>query len=275
MPATEWGWHISPDELRDWIVEDTPHWIVVNKPGCVVCHPSKRGPWSSLIGACREYAELDRLHMPFRLDRETSGVVLFAKDAETGRVLQRAVQARQVRKTYYAIVTGELHDSIEVDAPIGQHPQSAIRLRRAVVPEGQQARTVFHPLATAGGFTICRVQPATGRLHQIRVHAAHLGHPLVGDKIYGPNELIYLRFLESGQAGWMTEELGLSRQALHCRDIDFRPMSAWPDGLHFEAPIPEDMLRFCRARMGLEMSEVVGQSADKTSTFVITDVIRS
>jgi len=98
MPCREWGWEITPEELRGWILYEDERLLVVNKPGLVVCHPSKHGPWSSLIGACREYLSLERLHMPSRLDRETSGVVVFARDAEAGSLLQRAMQNRKVHK---------------------------------------------------------------------------------------------------------------------------------------------------------------------------------
>src|SRR5690242_5498089 len=119
MPATEWGWLIAPEELRSWILEETADLLVLNKPAHAVCHPSRYGPWSSLIGACREYLGDAVLRMPFRLDRETSGVLLFARDHETGSRLQRAVQARRFRKTYHAILTGELRERAVVTGAIG------------------------------------------------------------------------------------------------------------------------------------------------------------
>src|SRR5271163_1899560 len=133
MPATEWGWLITPEEIKRWIFLETADIFVVNKPPFVVCHPSKRGPWSSLIGACREYYDLPRLHMPSRLDRETSGVVVFAKNVETASRLQRAIAARQVEKVYRAILHGELHEPAVVEQPIGRDAVSEYRTRQAVV----------------------------------------------------------------------------------------------------------------------------------------------
>ena len=123
MPATEWGWLITPDELESWILRNDSRFLVFNKPGSIVCHPSKHGPWSSLIGAAREYLGVERLHMPSRLDRETSGVVIFAKSAEWGSRLQKAVQLRALDKTYLAILEGELAEPRIVDQPLGKDPR--------------------------------------------------------------------------------------------------------------------------------------------------------
>ena len=108
MPAEDWGWRITPDELRAWIVEECDGVVILNKPAGVVCHPSKKGPWSSLAGAYREYFGVEKVHMPFRLDRETSGVMIVTGVEECGRRLQRAVQKGAYRKTYLAVLMGEL-----------------------------------------------------------------------------------------------------------------------------------------------------------------------
>src|SRR5258708_39034869 len=104
MPATDRGWMITPEELQSWIIHDTADLLVVNKPALVVCHPSKQGPWSSLIGACRDYLGLERLHMPSRLDRATSGVAVFATNRATASRLQKAPQHPRTRKDYWAIL---------------------------------------------------------------------------------------------------------------------------------------------------------------------------
>lgn len=251
MPATDWGWEITRGELAEWILDRTTEWLVVNKPGHVVCHPSKHGPWSSLIGACREYLEVERLHMPFRLDRETSGVVVMAIDPQIGKQMQRAVQNRRVHKRYLAVLHGDLGEPVETEGPIGRHPNSQLTIRRAVIPEGQEARTRFVPVAMGGGYTLARVEPATGRLHQIRVHAAHIGHPVAGDKIYGPDERLYLEFVKQGFTERLAAELPLRRQALHCFEAAFLPAGMWPNGLRFRAPVPDDMTTFCRDAMGI------------------------
>ena len=234
---------IEPAELRSWIVHEDEELLVINKPGSVVCHPSKQGPWSSLIGACREYTGLATLHMPSRLDRETSGVVLFAKTHALGSQLQRAIQARRVRKRYLAILHGRLAGSVLVDQPIGPRPGAVVVMEQTVRADGAAARTEFRPLAATEHFTLAEVEPQTGRMHQIRVHARWLGHSIVGDKIYGPDPALFLEFIEQGFTPALARELLLERQALHAASIryDVDPPAA------FEAPLAPDLVNFCQA----------------------------
>ncbi len=246
MPRTDWGWQITAEELSAWILQEDDEVLVVNKPGLVVCHPSKHGPWSSLIGACREYLGAETLHMPSRLDRETSGVVMFARTRELGSRLQKAVQARQVRKSYVAILEGTLREPARVDQPIGRALDSRVYLRQGVRADGQAARTFFEPLEWRGGYTLARVTTETGRLHQIRVHAAWLGHAVAGDKLYGPDEGLFLEFIEHGFTARLQAALPLERQALHADlmrfELEDRPME-------FRAPLAADMAEFWR-RLG-------------------------
>jgi 23S rRNA pseudouridine1911/1915/1917 synthase len=243
VPATEWGWLITPEELASWILVDDERLLVVNKPPFVVCHPSKQGPWSSLIGACREYAGLERLHMPSRLDRETSGVVVFAKDRELGSRLQTAIAARRVRKTYLAVVHGLMTERVLVDQPIGRDGTSVVRLRQWVRENGDAAQTEFIPICGSPSYTLLEVHPRTGRLHQIRVHASWLGHPVVGDKLYGPDEGIFLEFIEHGWTPAMAERLPLPRQALHASRIEFDLGGGV--AMSFDAPLTPDLQAFC------------------------------
>ncbi|MCS7026153.1 MAG: RluA family pseudouridine synthase [Bryobacteraceae bacterium] len=230
---------IEPTDLRSWILHEDKNLLVVNKPPGIVCHPSKHGPWSSLIGACREYLQVDRLHLPTRLDRETSGVVLLVKTPELASRLQGAMERRTVRKIYYAILRGALQQPVEVNQPIGMHPHSAVVTRRAVVACGQPAVTKFEPLAANEEFTLVRVLPFTGRIHQIRVHAEWLGHPVVGDKMYGVPDEVFLEFLRAGITPELLNRLALPRQALHCAQMEFTS-----EGLRFRAPFPEDLKHF-------------------------------
>ncbi|MBL8177301.1 MAG: RluA family pseudouridine synthase [Bryobacterales bacterium] len=237
MPRTGWGWQVSPDELRSWILHEDERLLVVNKPGLVVCHPSKHGPWSSLIGACREYLGVERLHMPSRLDRETSGVVVLAKDAQAGSLLQRAIEHRKIRKVYHAVLCGELHHAATVDAPIAKALDSTVWMKQAVVDGGQPARTGFTPLSTSDGFTLARIQPHTGRMHQIRVHAASIGHPVAGDKIYGPDEQLFLEFLQHGWTPHLQAVLRFDRQMLHASEWESMEERL---PLRFHAPLPAE-----------------------------------
>lgn len=236
---------IAPDEVRRWIVYEDDRLLVVGKPGDVVCHPSKAGPWSSLVGATREYTGLPTMHLVFRLDRETSGIVVLAKDARMASRLQTAMQERKVGKAYFAILTGNLPAEIKVNQPLGDDVNSPVFVKSAVRADGQSAVTLFTPVtrAAAGTFTLVRVVTETGRKHQIRAHAQWLGHTIVGDKIYGPDARCYLEFIDSGWTPALAEKLLLPRQALHCAEIDLR--TAGIDHV-FTAPMPADLQEFCR-----------------------------
>ena len=233
---------VSPEELRSWVVHEDERLFVVNKPGDVVCHPSKHGPWSSLVGASRELLGLGTIHLVFRLDRETSGVVVMAKEPRMASRLQTAMQDRKVAKAYVAILTGEVREAVRVDQPLGDDTASPVFMKSAVRPDGQASVTCFEPVSTGGGFTLARVTTETGRKHQIRAHAQWLGHSLVGDKIYGPDARLYLDFIDGGWTPALERRLLLARQALHCAQIDLRP-AGMPSV--FAAPLPADMAAFC------------------------------
>lgn len=236
---------ITSGELRAWVRHEDERLLVIDKPGDVVCHPSKAGPWSSLVGAVRTEFGLAAAHLIFRLDRETSGVVVFAKDAATASRLQKAMQRRQVKKKYLAILTGELREAVTVDQPLGDDEAGPVFVKSMVRADGQAAVTHFEPLAAAHGFTLARVILETGRKHQIRAHAQWLGHSVVGDKIYGPDARLFLEFIATGWTPALAEKLLLSRQALHCTEIDLQ-LAGEPQV--FRAPLPADLTAFCAER---------------------------
>jgi len=247
MPSTEWGWLVTPEELRGWILFEDERVLVVNKPGAVVCHPSKHGPWSSLVGAAREYTGLDVLHMPSRLDRETSGVVVFAKERGLGSQLQRAIQNRRVRKTYTAILCGLLPAPVVVDQPLGPVEGAAVWMRQGVRADGAASVTEFEPLEWRGGYTLARVRPRTGRLHQIRAHAQFLGMAVAGDKVYGPDERLFLEFREKGFTQEMREVLRIERQALHASEVAYETST---ETLVWAAPLAGDLVEFLTGLAG-------------------------
>ncbi len=258
MPATSDGFQITREELAAWVLRDDADVLVVNKPALVVCHPSKAGPWSSLVGACREFTGLARLHLVFRLDRETSGVVVLAKHPALASRLQTAVQERRVAKRYLAILEGALEGEHEVDAPIGPDLTSVVVAKRRAGPgpEARPALTRFRALASGGGRTVVEANPVTGRTHQIRAHAEWLGRRVVGDKIYGPSPQCFLDFIETGWTEALARRLALPRQALHCARVRF----ALADGaMEFRAPPPEDLVEFARARMGVDLPAVAAE----------------
>lgn len=250
MPATDWGWLVTPEELEDWILQNDDHVVLVNKPALLVCHPSKQGPWSSLAGACREYLQSDRSHLVSRLDRETSGIVLFAKHRLKARHLQMALEQRKVAKTYIAILEGELDKETLVDAPLGPDTQSIVRAKNTVRHDGkrQEAQTLYTPLFSNGRYTLVKVDPITGRKHQIRAHALHIGHPIVGDKLYGPDEGLFLDFIEDGWTEKMAQVLPINRHALHAYRMVF-DIETGPET--YIAPLTQDLAAFCRENLGL------------------------
>ncbi len=239
MPRVDWGWLIHPDELRSWILFQDDDLIALNKPAHVLCHPSKHGPWSSLAGAAREFFDLDKVHLPSRLDRETSGIVVIARHEKAASWVQQAMARREVHKIYHAILFGQLTQPVTADQPIGSDPGAEVVTRRVTVPQGgQPAVTRFEPVAVGERLTLVRVYPETGRRHQIRVHARAIGHPVVGDKVYALDERLFLDFLANGWTEEMQQRLWLSRHALHCSQ-----WSVWKDPrteYAFSCPLPAD-----------------------------------
>lgn len=248
---------VDPAEVKAWVLHEDERLLVIDKPGWLVVHPSKNGPWSSLAGAVRESFAVDKVRMMYRLDRETSGVIIFAKDEATGSRLQKAIGKGLLGKAYVTVLEGELREPIDVDRPLGPDPTSTVTVRQRVEPAGtpgtQTAHTVFFPLVAAGGFTLAGVRLLTGRKHQIRAHAESIGHRVVGDKLYGPDESLYLEFAEKGWTERHSALLALTRQALHCAAMDLRP--ARLDHI-FRAPWPADLARFTERRMGMRREQV-------------------
>ena len=161
--------------------------VVIDKPVGLVVHPGS-GNWSgTLLNALLHHAsvfrELPRAGIVHRLDKDTSGLLVVAKTLEAQTDLVRQLQARSVKRHYYALVHGEPSPSGEVNAPIGRHPVQ--RTKMAVVPGGREALTRYRVVERFARATLVECELATGRTHQIRVHMAHIGHPLVGDATYG------------------------------------------------------------------------------------------
>lgn len=217
--------------------------LVVDKPAGLVCHSASRPQQDSLAQWLRRYG-IATPRLIHRLDRETSGLVLVAKTLPVARALARQMQQRQIQREYLAIVWGELAtDEVVVDQPIGVADHALVYTRRVVRPDGQPARTIVRVEQRLAGFTLLRLCPHTGRAHQLRVHLQWLGYPIVGDKIYGPDERWYLEFIRDGVTPAMLRELLMPRQALHAARLSFRhPIHHQPQT--FEVPLPADMGAF-------------------------------
>jgi 23S rRNA pseudouridine1911/1915/1917 synthase len=218
--------------------------LVVDKPGGMVCHSAQRPEHTSLAEWLREHG-VPTPRMINRLDRETSGLVVVAKNEGAAKTLGKAVLRREIEKEYVAICQGEFTEERGViDQPIGVSQTSVVYTKRVVDgASGQPSLTRFVVEKRLCHFTVVRLLPRTGRAHQLRVHMAWLGHPIVGDKVYGPDETLYLQFIEHGVTNEMLEKLLLPRHALHAERVAFlHPRTQQPCA--FQASLPDDMKAF-------------------------------
>ncbi len=227
------------------VLHEDPRCLAFDKPAGLLMHPVGRQFTWGLINLAREAFPGEDLHLAHRLDRETSGVCVVARDAEANRHLKAAFKARETEKTYLAIVRGEpSFDETLVDAHIGDDEASPIRLKRCVHPDGQSARTRVRVVRRCGAISLLACVPETGRTHQIRVHLDHLGHPVLGDKVYGQPPEVFLRLYAGEPLGELAAGLGHARHCLHAAALRI----PHPDGgmLAVESPLPvdfEEMLR--------------------------------
>ncbi len=237
------------------LLVQTADFLVVSKPPDLLSHPTRPDGKPTLLGWLREKFPGEFVALVNRLDRETSGTVLVARSAEAASRLGAMTMRRDIQKFYLALVSGRVEaEHGVIDAPIGRLGISAenpIWLRRGVIapddPQGRktaEARTEFWRLGcsrareNADGLSLLRLQAHTGRLHQLRVHLAHIGHPVIGDKIYGPDGNLYLKFIAEGWTEEHQRVLGLPRHALHAHELRF----TWNGKeLTFTAPLPGDM----------------------------------
>jgi 23S rRNA pseudouridine1911/1915/1917 synthase len=215
----------APEDIPLEVVHEDEHILVIDKPAGLVVHPGS-GNWAgTMLNALLHHApatrELPRAGIVHRLDKDTSGLLVVAKNEPAQADLVRQLQARTVKRTYLALVRGRVTTAGSVDAPIGRHPVQ--RTRMAVVEGGKPAVTHYRVRERFDQHTLLECDLETGRTHQIRVHLASIGHPIEGDPVY---------------AGRGAKRL--ARQALHAWKLAFRHPRTGEE-MRFESPMPEDM----------------------------------
>lgn len=248
---------VIANNTRFTVIDETADYIVVSKPAPLKVHPgSPDGAETLYDGLCGllayELANGGQISIVNRLDRETSGVTLVAKNAATARRFGLAMMAHQFQKTYIAIAHGwPLWDVKEESGPIlrrGEVQPSEIYVKQMVHADGTPCHTRFRVLERRSNnsgqpFALIEAYPLTGRMHQIRVHLSHLGHPIVGDKLYGEDETCYLDFMKTGWTPDLERRLLIKRQALHSTKL----VLVEEQPLEWIAPLPDDLATFWAA----------------------------
>ncbi|HKJ23104.1 MAG TPA: 23S rRNA pseudouridine(1911/1915/1917) synthase RluD [Gammaproteobacteria bacterium] len=232
----ETPWEGEPLPL-DIVYEDEALFII-NKPWGMVVHPAVGNRRGTLVNALLHYAPelagVPRAGIVHRLDKDTSGLMVVARTLEAHTYLVDRIQRRLVGREYLALVYGELVSGGRIDEPVGRHPVH--RQRMAVTPTGKPAATRYRVMERFKGFTLIRAMLESGRTHQIRVHMAHLHHPVVGDPVYGR-----LRIPREAASALAEGLRGFKRQALHAERLALtHPVTGQP--VQWQAPPPADML---------------------------------
>jgi len=236
------------------VIDESDDWIVVDKPAPLIVHPANRKPEPTLLGGLENLLayELETgacLGIVNRLDRETSGVVLVAKSTAAARELGMIFERREAEKEYLAIVIGWPEpQEWECGEPIiraGELGPSEIWVRQVVSPQGKLCQTGFRVERRfereGGKFSLIRCFPETGRMHQLRVHLAHCGFPIVGDKLYSGGGAEYMEWMAVGWTPELERRLILPRHALHAATLRI----PWGGKLlEWEAGLPQDMVEF-------------------------------
>jgi 23S rRNA pseudouridine955/2504/2580 synthase/23S rRNA pseudouridine1911/1915/1917 synthase len=226
-------------KITDYTILDTPDLIVINKPSGLLSIPDREGKDISLKKLLIEkYGNIFTVH---RLDKDTSGLIVFAKNETTHKHLSQQFEARQTEKIYLGLVIGSLADKKgSIDASISEHP--AKKGLMTVYRKGKESLTDYEVLEDFKVFSWVQFKIHTGRTHQIRVHAKHIGHPVVCDELYGDGKPILLSTLKHKfklSKNELEERPILNRLALHASSLQFLTING--EKMKLEAPLPKDL----------------------------------
>lgn len=236
----------EPENIPLEIIYEDQSLVAINKPPGMVVHPSK-GHWAGTLtaGLAFHFEQLSsiggaaRPGIVHRLDRDTSGVIVVAKNDQTHLALAAQFEARTTEKEYFAIITGVPdRDRDVIEQPIGTHPYHREKMAiRADHSSSRNASTFYEIAERFVGFAAVKLSPKTGRTHQLRVHLAHIGCPVLCDKLYGGRSKITMGEIRGGLPD---DQVILHRQALHARRLKLiHPETGKP--IEFEAPVPADI----------------------------------
>jgi 23S rRNA pseudouridine1911/1915/1917 synthase len=230
--------HSEPENIALDILYEDADVFVIDKPAGLVVHPGAGNPAGTLVNALLHrdpgLATLPRAGIVHRLDKDTSGVMVVARTLPAHTSLVEQLSAREVHRQYLAVVVGSLVSGGTVNAPIDRHPRD--RLRQAVREDGRDAVTHYRLRERFRAHTLLECRLETGRTHQIRVHMAHIKHPIIGDPLYGGP----LKLPKGATDGLVESLRGFKRQALHAETLEFaHPISGEP--IRCSTPMPADM----------------------------------
>lgn len=210
--------------------------IVVNKPSGMVVHPAPGNETKTLVNALLYHCKgtlsgingVIRPGIVHRIDKDTSGLLVVAKNDEAHVFLSSLLKEHGIKRVYHAIVTGHLKENEDtIDAPIARHPTN--RKKMAVVSGGREAITHYKTIEEFSGFTYAKMELETGRTHQIRVHMSHIGHPIMGDTVYGGGKTPFEK----------AHKPLIDGQMLHAKELSF-PHPRTKEIVRFECPLPEN-----------------------------------
>ncbi len=232
----------APRELP--LLYEDEAFYALDKPAGIAMHPTAKWHFSTVTAVLREKFPQEQLQITHRLDLETSGVLLIARTYEAAVALKGAFARRRVHKKYVALVHGALEGEGVIDAPLGL-AGGLVRVKMAVRDDGLPSRTRWQARARHGAYTLVDCWPETGRQHQIRAHLDHIGHPIVGDKLY-PDERLFADYQDHGWEA-VAGKLPLPRQALHAAELRF-PHPTTGAEVVVGSALPADLCAFVSRR---------------------------